>query len=57
MAPSTSSPVSRVSAELRELEKSDPLLKENPRRWVLFPIQYPGIYEMYKKHEASFWTA
>merc|ERR1711933_290098 len=20
-------------------------------------IQYPGIYEMYKKHEASFWTA
>merc|ERR1712061_436473 len=29
----------------------------NPRRWVLFPIQYPAIYEMYKKHEASFWTA
>merc|ERR1712190_602141 len=49
--------VSRVSAEIRELEKSDPLLRENPRRWVLFPIQYHGIYEMYKKHEASFWTA
>merc|ERR1712157_120518 len=31
--------------------------KENPRRWVLFPIQYPAVYEMYKKHEASFWTA
>merc|ERR1719493_132947 len=57
MAPCTSSTVSRVSAEYRELEKSDPLLKENPRRWVLFPIQYHGIYEMYKKHEASFWTA
>jgi len=58
MAPvSASSTVSRVSAEFRELEKSDPLLKENPRRWVLFPIQYPSIYEMYKKHEASFWTA
>merc|ERR1712012_16517 len=26
-------------------------------RWVLFPIQYPGLFEMYKKHEASFWTA
>merc|ERR1712012_994412 len=26
-------------------------------RWVLFPIQYPSLYEMYKKHEASFWTA
>jgi len=23
----------------------------------LFPIQYPEVYEMYKKHEASFWTA
>merc|ERR1712203_1341227 len=40
-----------------ELEKADPLLKENPRRWVLFPIEHPAIYEMYKKHEASFWTA
>jgi len=50
-------PVSRISAEYRELEKSDPLLKENPRRWVLLPIQYPAVFEMYKKHEASFWTA
>jgi len=46
-----------ISAKYRELEKSDPLLMENPRRWVLFPIQYPAFYEMYKKHEASFWTA
>merc|ERR1712113_1270488 len=30
---------------------------ENPKRWVLFPIQYPALFEMYKKHEASFWTA
>merc|ERR1712099_53008 len=50
-------PVSRISAEYRELEKSDPLLVENPRRWVMFPIRYPEIWEMYKKHEASFWTA
>merc|ERR1711870_17698 len=28
-----------------------------PQRWVLFPIQYPALFEMYKKHEASFWTA
>ena len=26
-------------------------------QWVLFPIQYPAFYEMYKKHEASLWTA
>jgi len=48
---------SRVSAEMREIEKSDPLLLENPNRWVMFPIKYPEIWEMYKKHEASFWTA
>jgi len=50
-------PVSDVSAKYIELEKEDPLLKENPKRWVLFPIQYPALFEMYKKHEASFWTA
>merc|ERR1712232_760901 len=37
--------------------KEDPLLRENPHRWVMFPIQHPQIWEMYKKHEASFWTA
>jgi len=50
-------PLSRVSSEFKEKERSDPLLLENPRRWVMFPIQYPAVWEMYKKHEASFWTA
>merc|ERR1711865_1093055 len=50
-------PTSEISDEYRELEKSDPLLMDNPRRWVMFPIQYPEVWEMYKKHEASFWTA
>lgn len=27
----------------------EPLLKENPRRFVIFPIQYHDIWEMYKK--------
>merc|ERR1712039_791717 len=57
MSLTAKAPVSEVSAKFRELEKSDPLLKENPNRWVLFPIQYPALFEMYKKHEASFWTA
>eukprot|EP00439_Symbiodinium_sp_Y106_P062189 s457_g9.t1 len=48
---------SRVSEEYRRLEKEDPLLKENPKRWVMFPLQHPEVWEMYKKHEASFWTA
>lgn len=25
-------------------------------RWVLFPIKDPAVWEMYKKHVASFWT-
>lgn len=33
------------------------LLQENKQRFVLFPIQYKPIWELYKKHEASFWTA
>ncbi|KAK4217378.1 ribonucleotide reductase [Rhypophila decipiens] len=39
-------------------EKIDePLLQENPQRFVLFPIKYHEIWQMYKKAEASFWTA
>jgi len=33
------------------------LLRENKDRFVLLPIKYPAIWEMYKKSEASFWTA
>lgn len=35
----------------------EPLLKENKDRFVLFPIQHSLIWNMYKKAEASFWTA
>lgn len=38
-------------------EEEEPLLKDNPRRFVIFPIQYHDIWQMYKKAEASFWTA
>ncbi|KAB0402217.1 hypothetical protein E2I00_017104, partial [Balaenoptera physalus] len=37
--------------------EEEPLLKENPRRFVIFPIEYHNIWQMYKKAEASFWTA
>ncbi|XP_022653434.1 ribonucleoside-diphosphate reductase subunit M2 B-like [Varroa jacobsoni] len=36
---------------------SEPLLRENPNRFVLFPIEYSDIWQMYKKAQASFWTA
>ncbi|GFR99743.1 ribonucleoside-diphosphate reductase subunit M2 [Elysia marginata] len=38
-------------------EQDEPLLRENPRRFVVFPIEYHDIWQMYKKAEASFWTA
>ncbi|KZP12136.1 ribonucleotide reductase small subunit [Athelia psychrophila] len=38
-------------------ESEEPLLKDSKRRFVLFPIQYHEIWQMYKKAEASFWTA
>lgn len=36
---------------------NEPLLAENKDRFVLFPIKHKDIWEMYKKAEASFWTA
>ena len=38
-------------------EEQEILLKENKDRFVILPIKYPKIWEQYKKHEASFWTA
>lgn len=35
----------------------EPILVENKNRFVLFPLQNNSIWEMYKKHVASFWTA
>jgi len=35
----------------------EPILEENKDRFVLFPINHPDIWKMYKQAEASFWTA
>jgi ribonucleoside-diphosphate reductase beta chain len=37
--------------------QNEPILKENPNRFVLFPIKHNDIWDIYKKAEASFWTA
>lgn len=33
------------------------ILTENPNRFVLFPLKYHDVWEMYKLSEHSFWTA
>ncbi|MEM9737687.1 MAG: ribonucleotide-diphosphate reductase subunit beta [Bacteroidota bacterium] len=38
-------------------QQQEPILQENTKRFVIFPIQYADIWEFYKKAEASFWTA
>merc|ERR1712012_1134543 len=51
----TSSDNDKSKTEVTKTE--EPLLMENPRRFVILPIQYGDIWQMYKKAEASFWTA
>lgn len=36
---------------------TEPILQENPNRFVIFPIQHHDIWSWYKKQEACFWTA
>ena len=56
--PSSSKKVSRhKKAKIQGHLAPEPLLQENPHRFVLFPIQHNNIWRMCKKAEASFWTA
>jgi ribonucleoside-diphosphate reductase beta chain len=43
--------------EKNKVVHDEPILRENKDRFVLFPIKHKSIWEMYKKAEASFWTA
>lgn len=46
-------PYQDESRRLKELEKEEPLLMENPKRFVILPIQYPDIWQFYKKAEGG----
>ncbi|KAL2486959.1 Ribonucleoside-diphosphate reductase small chain A [Abeliophyllum distichum] len=39
------------------IQEVEPILMEQSQRFCMFPIRYPQLWEMYKKAEASFWTA
>jgi len=45
------------SETLPNKESQELLLKENPYRFVLFPIQYKKLWDFYENSLASFWTA
>lgn len=41
--------------ENAELERDEPLLTEDESRYVMFPIENPAVWNMYKKHVDCFW--
>ena len=38
-------------------DAQEPILTPNPGRFVILPIKHPAVWLMYKKAQASFWTA
>ena len=44
------------SMDVPKLVMDEPLLTENPGRFVLFPIQHQDVFDMAKKAVAVFWT-
>jgi ribonucleoside-diphosphate reductase beta chain len=58
MTPSTTSSAA-LSQEVLGWETlhQEPILQENPDRFVLFPIQHQDIWEHYKKQQGAFWRA
>lgn len=38
-------------ARVEQLDSEEPLLRENPRRFVVFPINHSDIWQFYKKAE------
>lgn len=41
----------------RQEEEEEPILAESSQRFCMFPVRYDPLWEMYKKAQASFWTA
>ena len=41
----------------KDLDNDEVILQENKNRYVLFPIKYNSMFELYKKAESTFWTA
>ena len=46
-----------LAADKTEAPFVEPLLKDDIDRFVLFPLKNKPLWDMYKKHESTFWTA
>ena len=53
----TSQPTTSIMAANNDLQPHEDILAETKNRFVMFPIQYASIWNMYKKAVSVFWTA
>jgi hypothetical protein len=56
MSSAEEAPTVSKGNRLDSSDSEEMLLRHNPSRFVIFPIQHKEIWDMYKKHMASFWT-
>ena len=52
---STEATVTTVAQATQATQVEEPMLKENPNRFVIFPIEHADVWAMYKKHMSVFW--
>ena len=48
--------VTHAVGGLSDADQREPILRPNPAKYCMLPIQHQAVWEMYKKAEASFWT-
>jgi len=49
--------ISKSFQSFKHFDDDEEILKENPNRFVLFPLKHHDMWDMYKKQQACFWTA
>lgn len=49
--------IAPVVPENTIVAQNEPILKKNPKRFMLFPIQHDDIWQFHKKQQANLWTA
>lgn len=47
----------KLNSPTHNKQVEEPLLKDDPNRFTLFPITWPDIWKAYENHKAAFWTA
>lgn len=46
-----------MNTENMTMTQTEPILQDNPGRFVIFPIQHHDIWRFYKLSQSNFWTA